>query len=452
MNTKGLSLNTIPPISIPLRFFLTAPFFGIFAALMVLYYGLDVWASRWLAGSLALTHLLTIGFMLMVMIGALYQFVPVMIGQLIPGGEKRVAIVHIFLTLGTLSLIPAFLFGQSFLFWLALIFLGISLFMFALSLLPLLVAQLNDHLIVYLMRVLFFVLIVTIGLGLFMLMAYAYPDLELAYRQYTDIHASWGLLGWVVILIMAVSSQVIPMFFVTPEFSIRYLKILSFLIVLTLTMMSLLAQINDAIQAALNVILSVELSFFSIYTLRLMNQRKRKLPDVTINFWRVSLFSLMLSIVYWWVLFLGSNTETFPLKWSSQSEFTLGVLLIYGLAISAIIGMLQKIVPFLLYLHLQNVSFKHPESMSADPKLVLNMKQIISNQHSKIQLSLHLSSFLLLLISIYWEQLIWVAGLMMMLNFMWLSIVLFKSFNLFSKNYKAIMMYPELKMDFEFKK
>ncbi len=419
---------------------------------MILYYGQDIWGSRWLARSLALTHLLTIGFMLMVMIGALYQFVPVMIGQLIPGGKKQVAIVHLFLVLGSLSLMSAFLIQETILFQLALIFLAVSLFLFALSLLPLLIAQLNDHLIVYLIRILFCVLIVTIGLGLFMLLAYAYPNLIINYRDYTDIHASWGLIGWVVILIMAVSSQVIPMFFVTPDFSVRYLKILSLLIVLTLAMMSLMAQTKIDIQAILNLLLSIELSFFAIYTLQLINQRKRKIPDITINFWRISLFSLMISIVYWWLLVLGTNSGFMPLEWSNQSEFTLGLLLIYGLAISAIIGMLQKIVPFLLYLNLQNLSFKHPDSMSAKPKLVLNMKQIISNQQSKIQLVLHVSSYLLLLISIYWIKFTWLAGLLVLINFIWLFITLLRGFILFSKKRKAILMYPEMKMEFTFNK
>lgn len=457
MNTKGLSLNTIPPVSVPLRFFLTAPLFGIFAALLILYNGPQIWTSRWQANSLALTHLLTIGFMLMVMMGALYQFIPVMLGRLIPGGRKMVMIIHTSLLMGTLFIVSGFLSHSTIYFWTAFFFLGISLSLFAVSLLPLLITELCDHLIVYLVRILFIVLLVTAGLGLFMLFIYAYPDSGFVFRQYTDIHAVWGLIGWVVILIMAVSSQVIPMFFVTPEFSVRYLKILSMLIVVILSTMSLSTLLMGSAHDLFSVILSMGLIFFSGYTLLLINQRKRKLADMTINFWRLSLLSMLLVISYWWLLLLqayffqDSQLDQIMLhKWDNQAEFTVGILLIYGFALSAIIGMLQKIVPFLLYLNLQNSAFKHPESMSVEPKLVLNMKQIITNRQSKIQFLLHGSSLLLLIVSVYWPQLVWFAGLAMLANFVWLSFVLFKGFHFFNKNKRIIVKFPEMKMDFVF--
>ncbi|MCW8929699.1 MAG: hypothetical protein OQL19_05630 [Gammaproteobacteria bacterium] len=450
MNTKGLSLNTIPPIFVPLRFFITAPIFGIFAALFVLFYGPDIWTSRWLSSSLVLTHLLTLGFMMMVMIGALYQFIPVMIGQYIPGGRKLVFIIHSLLVLGSLSLTLGFIFQYELFYWSALIFLCVSLSSFALSLILLLKAKFNGHLIAYIIRILIFVLVIALGLGLFMLLAYAFPDLGVVYRQYTDTHALWALIGWVVLLIMAVSSQVIPMFFVTPEFSVRTLKILSLMIIITLCGLSLMQLLKGDecfwYREIFNLFLSIELIFFSIYTLLLINQRKRKLMDVTINFFRISLASLLFVILIWWSFHLWSNT--YLENYYIQIEFTMGILLIYGMAISAIIGMLQKIVPFLIYLNLQQLSFKHPESMSAKPNLVPNMKQVISTQESKIQFYLHVSSSILLLISIFWIQLIWLAGLLMLLNFIWLFYIVLKGLFLFLNNKKNILSYPEMKMDF----
>ncbi len=444
MNTRGLSLNTIPPVLIPLRFFLAAPFFAILAALLVLYHGPQIWTSRWSFSTLALTHLLTLGFMLMIMIGALYQFIPVMIGRLIPGGSRLVALIHAALIIGIVSLTSAFLTQINGLYWLALASLGLSLSLFSLSLLPLLMAKLNDHLIVFLIRILFFVLLITIGLGLLMLLAYAYPESDIVFRLYTDRHALWGLVGWVVLLILAVSSQVIPMFFVTPEFSVRYLKLLSLFILLTLSAISVEAEWFLSGEL-FHLILSLELVFFSVYTLRLINQRKRKLADVTINFFRLSLLSLLIVIAYWWMFYLWSDALA---EMKNQFELTLGVLLIYGLALSAIIGMLQKIVPFLIYLNLQNLSFKHPQAMSVKPRLVLHMKQVISTEQSQTQFILHINSFMLLIISIYQPQLVRIAGLAMLLNFLWLAYVLFKGFLFFNKNKRAILQFPEMKMDF----
>ena len=65
----GLSLKQAPPLSVPLRFFLTAPVFLLLAAMLLWHLGATVWASRWSAGVLALTHLLTLGYLSMVMLG-----------------------------------------------------------------------------------------------------------------------------------------------------------------------------------------------------------------------------------------------------------------------------------------------------------------------------------------------------------------------------------------------
>ncbi len=450
MNTKGLSLNTIPPILIPLRFFLTAPIFGLLAASFILFYGSELWGSRWLPGTLALTHLLTLGFMLMVMIGALYQFIPVMIGQFIPGNKAYIFTIHLGLTLGTLFLATGFVTYLDVFYWLALAFLSLSVSLFALSIISLVITKFEGQLIIFMIRILSFVLIVTIFLGLMMLLAYAYPESGIIYRQYTDIHALWGLIGWVVLLIIAVSSQVIPMFFVTPEFSVRSLKTLSVFILFTLIVISLTSIYSigfaNWIKELIYLALSFELVFFAVYILRLVHLRKRKIPDTTINFFRLSLFSMLFVILTWWVFHLWPNTET--LHYKTQFDFVWGVFLIYGLAVSAIIGMLQKIVPFLIYLNLQNLSFKHPESMSYEPKLVFNMKQIISMKQSQIQFKLHTSSLLLLVFSIFWSQLVVLAGFFMLLNYVWLTFVLYKSFYLFKKNKKAILQFPEMKMDF----
>lgn len=438
MNIKGLSLNTIPPINIPLRFFLTAPLFGVLASLLLIYHGSDVWLTRWNFSSLALTHLLTIGFMLMVMIGALYQFIPVMTGQLIWGTKVAAPIIHSLLILGTLSLVAGFLYQYKFLFWIALVGITIALSLFSISLLPILISNLKKQLIVFLMRLLYVVLLLTIGLGLYMLLAYSVPGWELAFRHYTDLHALWGLIGWVVLLIMTVGSQVIPMFYVTPDFSVYYLKGLSISILLTLIMFSIF---KDDFSVFIESLLSLELIFFAVYTFNLINRRKRKLPDTTLQFMYLAITALCLVVISWWLIRLWPRLD---IAIQTSYEFVLAILLIYGLAISAIIGMMQKIVPFLIYINLQNRAFKRPGSN----KFVLNMKKVISGRDSKIQFYLHLGSLILLLVSVFFSSIIWIAGLTMLANFLWLTRCLYQALFRYRYNYNKIMNFPEMKLDF----
>ncbi len=62
-----LSFEQAPPISVPYRFFLTAPLFGAVAGLVLAWFGPAALESRWSPGALAMTHLIVVDFMLQVM-------------------------------------------------------------------------------------------------------------------------------------------------------------------------------------------------------------------------------------------------------------------------------------------------------------------------------------------------------------------------------------------------
>ena len=71
------SYDATPPISAPLRFFLTAPVFGLLLGVLLLGIDPDALLSRWSWPVLAGTHLLTLGMLAPVMVGALIQMLPV---------------------------------------------------------------------------------------------------------------------------------------------------------------------------------------------------------------------------------------------------------------------------------------------------------------------------------------------------------------------------------------
>ena len=104
-----LSFEQAPPISVPFRFLMTAPWFGVLAGLLLLVRGGDGWASRWQVDVLVWTHLLAAGFMLQVMLGALLQFVPVATGGNIWRPRWVAAVAHPLITLAVLVLAATFL-------------------------------------------------------------------------------------------------------------------------------------------------------------------------------------------------------------------------------------------------------------------------------------------------------------------------------------------------------
>ena len=118
MNLKGLSFENMPALEVPLRYFQTAPFFGMLAALLLLYYpeSLD---SRWQSSLLAFTHLLTLGFAATLMLGALFQVMPVVTGQTLPNARWLAPLVRWTLVCGTLLLAAGFLSGTGLFYLLA---------------------------------------------------------------------------------------------------------------------------------------------------------------------------------------------------------------------------------------------------------------------------------------------------------------------------------------------
>src|SRR5574340_1841803 len=91
----SLSFDQAPPVSGPARFFLTAPLFGIAAGFLLALNDGGLFDSRWQPAALALTHLMTLGFMLLTLCGALLQILPVASGANVWRPRVVAWIVHV---------------------------------------------------------------------------------------------------------------------------------------------------------------------------------------------------------------------------------------------------------------------------------------------------------------------------------------------------------------------
>ncbi|MEO7030756.1 MAG: hypothetical protein ABI351_08155, partial [Herbaspirillum sp.] len=118
---RVLAFKESPRLSTPLRFFLSAPAFALLAGLLLLWSGPQTFTTRWGVSTLAATHLLTLGFLGSVMIGALMQILPVVTRIAVPWRDTSSITIHLLLTLGTLLLAAAFLSTHAVLFRLAIV-------------------------------------------------------------------------------------------------------------------------------------------------------------------------------------------------------------------------------------------------------------------------------------------------------------------------------------------
>jgi len=427
---SGLSLDSMPPLSIPLRFFLSAPWFGVLASLLVMVEPDAILNGRWSIEMLAFTHLITLGFMMMIMTGALFQFIPVITGHSIPGTRKISPIIHITLITGTLVLVAGFLHTQAIFFQFAVIFLLIAVGLFAVALTRLLLSNIVGKEAIFVLRLVNIALFITLGLGIYMAIAYALPHLGINMRLYTDLHMVWGLLGWTILLVIAVSSQVIPMFHVTPVFPANYLKFLSVSIVIILIFGSwdYLSQTNSILANVFEILLSLAVIFFALFTLRMISKRKRKVKDMTIRFWKLALVMPLLAVCIYW---LNGILLMIP---NNKYELLLGLLIVFGFTISSILGMSQKIVSFITYIHLQRLSMKYPMGMEYLP----NMQILITVKSQEIQFYIHITALVTMASAIFFPFLAILAGGILLLDFAWLNYSLIKCTLIYKEARKKI--------------
>ncbi|GAB3554465.1 hypothetical protein GCM10027343_42470 [Noviherbaspirillum agri] len=395
-----LTFEQTPPLSVPLRFFLTAPLFAIVAALLLLWHGSDAFVSRWSPVTLGLTHLLTLGFLAMCMIGALLQMLPVVAGVVIPYSRQTAGATHALLVLGTLALVAGFLTSAPLLFKLAIPMLlaAFGWLVFAGLRGALRVQQGSDMLTA--IRLALTSLGIAVSLGATAASGFAWP-LPLPLMQITDLHAAWALLGWVGLLVAGVAYQVVPMFQVTPTYPriiTRWFTKAIFLLLVLWSATSLLTSTQTGIwQRIFAATLVCSYVAFCCTTFYLLWQRKRATPDATTMFWRTSLGSLLACSTVWFtgVLFPSvSGHAGYPLA--------LGVLFIVGFGYSVINGMLYKIVPFLVWYHLQN-------RLTGGCAKAPNVKQILPDAVAQKQFRVHLLALSLLFASVVYPR--WLASL-----------------------------------------
>ncbi|BDY13661.1 hypothetical protein [Hydrogenimonas cancrithermarum] len=342
MFNQGLSLDQAPPFGVILRFFLTVPFFGILTALALLSADpttLGVWDAP---ETVAVVHLLLVGVVGMAMVGALFQMLPVIAGASIKAPMYHARWIHAFMGLGTLMLAGGFFFGEPFLLHPALaLLLGSLGFVVFLMFSKLLRVENKTPSVVGMIAA-----ITGLGFGVFfaalVTLTFMGIDIGLLPGDLRTIHMHFMLFGWIATLIMAVAFQVIEMFYVTPPYpkAVRKWFPMAMLAVLVLQVPFYL--VSGGVVIALDAVAGLLLFVFALVTLKRLTQRKRPVADATVWLWRTGLASLLLAVV---LAFIGVATKQLPL-------FDAAALLFGYFVISIIFAMSYKIIPFLVWFHL----------------------------------------------------------------------------------------------------
>jgi hypothetical protein len=410
-----LSFEQAPPISVPYRFFLTAPLFGAVAGLVLAWLGPAALESRWAPGALAMTHLIVVDFMLQAMCGSLLQFVAVVAGANIWRPRLVAAVVHPLITAGAVFLATAFLLEQQLLFLAAALVFAAALGLFLAVMAIALLRTPARSAPIQVLRLAVFGLLVTVVLGVTLAGTLGLQEnLQSVWSLLTliNVHVAWGLGGWALMLVIGVSYLVVPMFQLTPAYPVWLARLIpaGLFLVLCLWSLQLLPHAGETQGWQSAVVLAGMLlaGLYAVATLWLQSRRRRRQADVTLVFWRGAMLAL-LGLAVSWLLF-----EALPQLGShARAPLWLGVLALPGVFLSVIMGMLYKIMPFLNWLHLQ----QQGGTVTTQP----NMKQMIPERAMRGQMRLHFAALLLLLAAVLWPVLALPAGLAFSASCLWLE-------------------------------
>lgn len=403
-----LSFEQAPPISAPLRFFLTAPVFAILAGLLLIISGPDLLASRWTPAALALTHLITTGFMLQAMLGAMVQILPVVAGANLPRPLLIAGIVHVAITCGSLCLALAFLTFAPLAFAVAAVLLAGGLSVFVAATGRALYGIKTTSPTIRGLKIAISGLIVTVSFGALLAFSLAF-SFDLPLLQLTNIHLGWGFVAWGCALLAAVGYVVVPMFQLTPAYPEWFGKFFSFAALGVAFLWTFLELVGWLVPAAvLGGVMVFVAALFAVVTLGIQRRSKRAKFDVTQHYWRVAMASALVACALW----LAAQGIPAVNEWQGW-PLLFGVLVLFGGFMSVIIGMLYKIVPFLVWLHLQ--------SLGRGKVIAPNMKKVLAETQMKRQMLLHFVAFTLLLLAVFWPQwFVYPAGVALIVANGWL--------------------------------
>ena len=405
MTSPNLSFEQAPPIDVPLRFLLTAPWFGVAAGLLLALTGDAITASRWTPQALSIVHLLVVGYLLQAMIGALFQFVPVAAGGNVWRPRLTAGVLHPWLIIAALLLAAGlYLFNGMLLRTAALLFVVAVLAVLGVIGLALVRTPAVGATIAAL-RLAVGGLAVTVSLGSVLAegLAGSHPW---ALATVTHVHAAWGLAGWILMLVVGVSYFVVPMFQLTPPYPVRYARWLPWALLAVILLWSL--QLVLPAVSAYGVVWAAGWSMAASYafvTLRLQSRRRRKVSDATFLFFRVAMVCLLAAAT---IALLMLFSEAPQLGW------WLGAILIVGVFVSLINGMAYKIVPFLCWLHLQR--------QAGIGGSVPNMREMLSERAQKGQFIVHVAAVGLVLLAGAWPLAAIPAGGTFALSSGWLGV------------------------------
>jgi len=348
---SGLSTKNAPSASVVLPHYIYGAI-AFFVAAIMMYFSAGNLVSSFIGPQLlGLTHMLILGWITMIIFGALYQLIPVVM-EVKLYSENMTYVSFAGLGIGNIILVSGFwqnytsptmfsIIGGSLIVLAVIVFVINALLTAKTS--PVKSTE-NNFIIASI-----FWLFITVAFGLFILLNNAYQFISISPIDLLKAHASIGLIGWFMMLVMGVASTLLPMFFIVHNLNKKFINASFYTtnIGLILLIISILFNISFWLTFASILAVFAGIFLFVRYNYDAYKRRLRKKLDIGMKLSVASFIMLAVSI------FSGLMMLISPFFFSQLSipfSIIFGFSLVLGFYTSLILGQMYKTLPFIVWL------------------------------------------------------------------------------------------------------
>ncbi len=344
----GLSTKNAPSPKVVLPYYAYGAVAFIAAAIMMFFAGEDIASSYMTSKVLSIAHILILGWVTMVIFGALFQLIPVVM-EVKLFSEKLAMASFISLGIGTPLMVYSFwgnFIGASH----AMITGGslviISVLLFVANVIGSASKTENKTIENRFIATSVVWLLLTVLLGLSIVL---FP--QILVNGAFLIHVHIGIIGWFMMLVVGVASTLMPMFFIAHQLNKKCLERAYWMINggLVLLIITMFFDLGNYTRIGAAVAILMGFMMFFKYNLSAYKKRLRRNLDIGM---KLSVLAFILFAITLITGFLSAMGSIIPAEFITRINLTYGISLIYGFLTALILGQMYKTLPFIVWLKL----------------------------------------------------------------------------------------------------
>jgi len=345
---QQVASKNAPSPSLVIPHFAAGAFLWLMAIVLIAIYP-DSFSQHYFSPKLlAITHLVVLGWISMIIFGALYQLIPVIL-EVKLFSEKLAQISFYTLILGTLLLSYSFWSSQlKTTLHVAVAFLLIAIVLFAINVFFTATKAEKQSIEKKFIITSITWLFLTVSLGILAAFNLSESFLTINHLELLKIHAHWGIFGWFLQLIIGVGSKLLPMFMVSHHLNTKKLNFAFVTINLGIIAGTIEFFVPSSILLYFSVAIIVAgvLSFLS-YLFEAYQKRIKKSLDKGM---KQSLMAFLILIIPMFMMIgLQFNLPNITF-FKTELSLAYGVTLLMGFISSLIMGQTYKTLPFIVWL------------------------------------------------------------------------------------------------------